>query len=186
MSVCRTENISGTVMSRHYASRFLNTSKNPYAKSHERVLNCWMLEAAVWSARLLREHLEEVWCTYREDVQISRQMFLTLLLICPEVDTFRISFWGPSCSASLSEDSSAAPLPATAPTTWACTPAADDTAPFSGSCRGKGENQSGLDFGRSAAPFLSLRREEASLLAVISPRLWGNDAFWSLSGLADA
>lgn len=43
---------------------------------------------------------------------------LTLLRIWPEVDTFRMSFWGPSCSPSLSDDSSAAA--AAAAGCWGC------------------------------------------------------------------
>lgn len=73
------------------------------------------------------------------------QPSLTLVRICPEVDTLRISFWGPSCSASLSDESSpgpaavgeTAPAPAAAPAAtpggWCWLPA---PAILSGSCRG--------------------------------------------------
>lgn len=67
-----------------------------------------------------------------------RDISPTLVLICPDVDTFRMSFWAPSCSASLSEDSSAALELATAPTTWAWTPVAHDPGSgWSGSCGSK-------------------------------------------------
>lgn len=52
---------------------------------------------------------------------------LTLVRICPEVDTLRISFWGPSCSASLSDESSPGPAGTVAGVTAA--PAAPPAAP---------------------------------------------------------
>ncbi len=94
---------------------------------------------------------------------------LTLLRICPEVDTFLMSFCGPSCSPSLSDDSSTTgPEPPTAPK--AGSPGAD-AAGFSGSC-GEEAQHSGL-WRRSAAPFLSAGMREldsgwkAVLLAVM-------------------
>lgn len=94
---------------------------------------------------------------------------LTLLRICPEVDTFLMSFCGPSCSPSLSDDSSTTgPDPPTAP--MAGSPEGD-AAGFSGSC-GE-ESQHSRLWARSAAPFLSTGMREldngwkAVLLAVM-------------------
>lgn len=59
---------------------------------------------------------------------------LTLVRICPEVDTLRISFWGPSCSASLSDESSPGPAEAAAGVTAAPAPAAAPPAAPGGWC----------------------------------------------------
>lgn len=102
---------------------------------------------------------------------------LTLLRICPEVDTFLMSFCGPSCSPSLSDDSSTTtttdPGPPTAPTAGSPKGVA---AGFSGSC-GEESQHSGL-WTRSAAPFLSAGMREldngwkAVLLAVMLLRVF--------------
>lgn len=59
---------------------------------------------------------------------------LTLVRICPEVDTLRISFWGPSCSASLSDESSPGPAEAATGVTAAPAPAAAPPAAPGGGC----------------------------------------------------
>lgn len=62
------------------------------------------------------------------------QARLTLVRICPDVDTLRISFWGPSCSASLSDESSPVPADAAAGVTAAPAPAAAPPAAPGGWC----------------------------------------------------
>lgn len=105
----------------------------------------------------------------------------TLLLICPDVDTFLMSFCAPSCSASLSEESSAAPptgtpVPAAAPTAWIPGRGErEDAGRVSGSCRQKEPELvrkcALLCLSSSAAPpHTSFSGSDAFLLrAVISP-----------------
>lgn len=62
------------------------------------------------------------------------QARLTLVRICPDVDTLRISFWGPSCSASLSDESSPVPADAAAGVTAAPAAAAAPPAAPGGWC----------------------------------------------------